>query len=67
MSEDKKQKQAIKGKDTPLSEKAEWLQQELNKKRIDWRKGCDWITVERSNLLEQSLVQIGYVDLYKVH
>ncbi len=49
-----------------ITEKATYLREQLDKKRVDWREGSDWITVDRSKILENSLSQIFSVDLHKV-
>jgi len=49
-----------------IEEKILNVRQKLDKKRIDWRTGCDWITVDRAKLLENSMQQIYRVNLHKV-
>lgn len=56
-------KKAVKGQS--LKEKEVWFQDQMNKKRIDWRNGCETLYLWRANALSNCLDQLAVIDLRK--
>ena len=48
-----------------FEEKVQSLRINLKKKKIDWRKGCDKISINRENILEESMNQFENINPYK--
>ena len=48
-----------------FDEKVKYLRYNLQKKKIDWTKGSDKISVNRDNILEESMSQFEKINPYK--
>ena len=48
-----------------FEEKVKSLRYNLQKKKIDWTKGCDKISINRENILEESMNQFEKINPYK--
>jgi hypothetical protein len=48
-----------------FEEKLKLFRKNLNELKIDWRQGFCSLTIDRENILSQSISQINKIDLYK--
>ena len=51
--------------DGTFEEKVQYLRYNLNERKIDWTKGSDKISVNRENILEQSINQFKKINPFK--
>lgn len=48
-----------------FQEKMAWFRNNLEKKRISWENGADWMKLERSNILMSSFIESRKVNMHK--
>ena len=48
-----------------FQEKLAWFRAKLEMIRISWEHGCDWISVDKNNVLESSIDQVQKVDMHR--
>ena len=49
-----------------LKEKETWFQEQMNKKRINWKEGSEQLFLWRGNAISNCLSQLNEIDLRKV-
>ena len=52
-------------KDGTFEEKVDYLRYDISKKKIDFTDGCENLFINRENVLENSMVQLSILNLYK--
>ena len=52
-------------KDGTFEEKVDYLRYDISKKKIDFTDGCENLFINRENVLENSMVQLNIINLYK--
>jgi E3 ubiquitin-protein ligase HUWE1 len=48
-----------------FQEKEYWFRSQLEKRRISWEQGADWMKLQRSNIFMTSFVESKKVNMYK--
>ena len=49
----------------PFQEKSAWFRYNLEKKRINWMNGADYMKISKNNVLMTSLMEVKKVNMYK--
>ena len=52
-------------KETSFEQKQRIFKKNIEKLKIDWRKGSDYMTINREKILESSISELSKVNLYK--
>ena len=49
----------------PFQEKISWFRYQIEKKRINWINGADYMKISKNNVLMTSLMAVKTVNMYK--
>ena len=52
-------------KDGTFEEKVDYLRYDISKKKVDFTEGCETLYISRENVLENSIVQLEILNLFK--
>ena len=52
-------------KDGTFEEKVDYLRYDISKKKVDFTEGCETLYISRENVLENSMVQLEILNLFK--
>ena len=52
-------------KDGTFEEKVDYLRYDISKKKVDFTEGCETLYISRENVLENSMVQLEIMNLFK--
>ena len=52
-------------KDGTFEEKVDYLRYDISKKKVDFTEGCETLYISRENVLENSMIQLEILNLFK--